>query len=155
MWYLQVFWDVLEGPHFLLLQGQAVQDHDNKGKCNKILKNTGITHLMTKHYITGDVNPQKCRCDNSKSHTNTSLQYSHSWHMDSCKQQLFTLSRLSFWTGTNWPLLDKFLWNFISGRASIAICRENWSVVKNWQKSTDGGIFNSQLWQLICCLLLL
>ena len=44
---------------------------------------------------------------------------------------------------------------FYIGREGTAICRENWSVVENGQKSTAGGIFNSQVWQLICCLLLL
>jgi hypothetical protein len=47
-----------EEPHFLLLQRQAVQDHDNKGKRTTILKNIGTTHLMTKRYVTEDMNPQ-------------------------------------------------------------------------------------------------
>lgn len=123
----------------LLLQGQAVQDQDNKGKGILMRKNNG-------HHSPDDRRYESSAPPAVTTPNLIQTQVFNNATLSTCKvaKSNYLLCHVS---PSEWNKLTAAGQIFVKlyiGRVGITVCQENWSVIKNVQKSTAGGIFNRQ-----------
>jgi len=72
--------------------------------------------------------------------------------MESCREQLFTVMALHL-SGTNWLLLDKFLWNFILGEQVLQSAKttEGWLKMDKSQQPVGSSTASCGISFPVCC----